>query len=320
VVEFTLGLSRKFGSRGLARVDGVYRKYRDFYSDRVDLTTGRVSNNIGQSFDLDITENNNTQIEKNYKGLNVQLSYRVGQRLSLEGNYTVSETHGNFDGETGGSGPVTAVPLLYPEYRQAAWNYPVGDLLVDVRHKARFWAIYDVPLSASAGRLSVSALEIFATGTPYGSVGTIDPRPYVANPGYLTPPASVNYYFQPRDTFRMANTYRTDFALNYAYKLGVGKNTEIFLRAILSNAFNRLQLSDYTDGGFLTDPGCGTGGCINTTILTARNSRTMQRFNPFTTTPVQGVNWTYGPIFGQPTNRWAYGLPRVYQFSVGVRF
>jgi hypothetical protein len=319
VVEFTLGIARKLGSHGLARVDGVYRKYHDFYSDRVDLSTGKVSAN-GQSFDLDITENNNTQIQKDYKGLNFQVSYRAGQRLTLEGNYTLSETNGNFDGETGPSGPVTAAPLLYPEYRAAFFNYPVGDLLVDVRHRARFWAIYDVPLSASAGKLSVGALQIIAAGTPYGSLGTVDPRPFVTNPGYLTPPASVNYYFQPRDQFHMANVFRTDFSLNYSHTVGIGKRSELFARAILLNAWNRLVVSDYTDSGYGGDPGCGTGGCINTTILTARNSRNLQRFNPFTGTPVQGVNWNYGPLFGQPTNRWAYGLPRVYQFSVGVRF
>src|SRR5262249_30328515 len=162
-------------------------KYHDFYADQVDLTTGRVSNNIGQSFDLDITQNNDAVVQKDYKGVNFQLSYRVGQHLSLEGNYTLSETNGNFYGESGGSGPVTASgrsgPFFYPEYRQASWNYPGGDLLIDVRHRARFWAIYDVPLSASAGKLSVSALEIIATGTPYGSVGTIDTRPFVTNPG-----------------------------------------------------------------------------------------------------------------------------------------
>jgi hypothetical protein len=324
VVEFTFGLARKLGSHGLARVDGIYRKYHDFYADQIDLTTGRVSNNIGQSFDLDITQNNDSLLQKDYKGINVQVSYRVDPHLSLEGNYTLSQTNGNFDGETGGSGPVTAAaasgPLFYPQYRDATWNYPAGDLLIDVRHRARFWAVWDLPLPQSAGKLSVSGLEIFASGTPYGSFGTIDPRPFVTNPGYLTPPAAVNYYFQPRDTFRMANTYRSDFALNYSHTIGIGKRTELFFRGIIENAFNRLALTDFTDAGYGSDPGCGTGGCINTTILTARNNAKMLRFNPFTATPVQGVNWAYGPIFGQPTNRWAYGLPRVYQFSVGLRF
>jgi hypothetical protein len=64
----------------------------------------------------------------------------------------------------------------------------------------------------------------------------------------------------------------------------------------------------------------------DTTILTNRNS-TMQRFDPFTTTPVKGVNWDFGPNFGKPINattgsntNGSFQLPRTYQFTFGVRF
>jgi hypothetical protein len=43
-------------------------------------------------------------------------------------------------------------------------------------------------------------------------------------------------------------------------------------------------------------------------------------FNPFTTTPVQGVNWNYGPNFGKGLNRFAYTTPRMFRVSFGVRF
>ncbi len=59
VVEVTLGLSKRLGNRGLFRIDGTYRKDRDSYSDRVDLTTGRVTDSTGKAFDLNITENTN---------------------------------------------------------------------------------------------------------------------------------------------------------------------------------------------------------------------------------------------------------------------
>ena len=81
----------------------------------------------------------------------------------------------------------------YPEYKQARWNAPVGDITgegispfsPDERHRARLWAVYQVPLRL--GTASVSALEAFDSGTGYEAVGSIDPRPYVTNPGYANP-------------------------------------------------------------------------------------------------------------------------------------
>jgi len=43
-------------------------------------------------------------------------------------------------------------------------------------------------------------------------------------------------------------------------------------------------------------------------------------FNPFTTTPVRGVNWDYGPVFGTALNRFAYTTPRTVRMSFGLRF
>jgi hypothetical protein len=43
-------------------------------------------------------------------------------------------------------------------------------------------------------------------------------------------------------------------------------------------------------------------------------------FNPFTATPVEGVNWDKAATFGQAQNRFAYQIPRTFRMSVGVRF
>ena len=57
----------------------------------------------------------------------------------------------------------------------------------------------------------------------------------------------------------------------------------------------------------------------NTNVLDPTNS-SMADFNPFTETPVQGVNWDYGPTFGEPINDADYQLPRQFRVSVGLRF
>ena len=43
-------------------------------------------------------------------------------------------------------------------------------------------------------------------------------------------------------------------------------------------------------------------------------------FNPFTDTPVEGMHWTLGPTFGEPSSRFAYQTPRTFRMSFGVRF
>ena len=47
---------------------------------------------------------------------------------------------------------------------------------------------------------------------------------------------------------------------------------------------------------------------------------TLAAFNPFTETPVEGVNWKKGPSYGQPTSPNSYQAPRDFSFSVGFRF
>ena len=317
--DFTLGLTRRLGNRGSVRVDGIYRKFHDFYATQIDLSTGRVSDKFGKQFDLGIVGNTDN-LERTYKGLNLQITYRANDRLGLGGNYTLSHLTGNYEGETGLSGPGTSTILSYPQYFDLAWNSPVGDLLGDVRHRARAWATWDVPLPSPAGSLNLALLQFYSSGTPYGAVARIDTRPYVTNPGFVTPPSQEDYYFTARDAFHMADLWRTDLALNYAHKVGY-KKAEIFFRGTVVNLFNRQALTNFFGGiNGILDVGCGTGGCIDTTVLVNRTTASVAAFNPFTTKPVEGVNWRKGASFGKATSRYAYQTPRTFEFSLGVRF
>ena len=58
----------------------------------------------------------------------------------------------------------------------------------------------------------------------------------------------------------------------------------------------------------------------NTTVLNATSSGRYAEFNPFTETPVEGVNWDKGPNFGQPRGDADYQLPRIIRVSFGLRF
>lgn len=310
-LEYTAGLTRKLGARGAVRIDGIYRGYRDFYSVRVTRDTGRVADETGREYDLRVTGNTG-EVERTYRGLNVQARFAPARQVTLGATYTLGSLRGNLEGENGPSGPQPALVEAYPEYFSRDWAFPVGPLQGDVRHKARGWVTWAVPAPESAGHASIGVLQTFNSGTAYGASGPVDTRPYVSNPGYATPPASVTYFFTDRDAFETEDLWQTDLALNWSRRVGL-RNTEVFFRGTILNLFGRRKITNV----FNT---CGTGGCLNTTVLTASNSAALRPFDPFHETPVEGVHWVKSDAFGKPISRFAYQTPRTYQVSFGVRF
>jgi hypothetical protein len=308
VDEYTVGVSRRLGARGTVRGDYVWRTYGNFYASRTDTTTGTVTNDIGQEFDLTVVENTN-ELQRDYKALVLQGSYRVNSRLTAGGNYTLSKLFGNVNGENIRSGPLTSTMFQYPEYFNRAWSFPAGDLVSDQRHRVRAWATYDVPLSETWGRVTVGVLEQVGSGSPYGAVGTVASAAYVADLGYIEPPPTVNYFFTARDAFRTETMMRTDLSLNYRHRMPGSSKAELFANFHILNLFNQFQLFDISGNG------------INTTVLTASDDDERFRpFNPFTETPVKGTHWDYGDQFGEAISKDAYTVPRTFRFSVGVRF
>jgi outer membrane receptor for ferrienterochelin and colicin len=324
VQEYTLGLTKRLGSRGLVRADLIHRKFADFYAQRTDLGTGKVQTPSGPQ-DITLVVNDNKNLERKYDGVDIQARYRFN-RFDVGGGWTLSHAYGNFDGENFGSGPIPSDFTRWPEYRQASWDIPKGDLAIDQRHKVNLYGIY-TPLSTDRHSLSVSLLQSFFSGLPYQALQTITfvdntvkpPVNYIPNPGYnpLTPAANtINYYFSSRGAFRTDNVFRTDLALNYSLKFS---KFDFFLSPQVINVFNNHKI-DTTDSRY-----------FNTTVFDADNGGTCANaknggpgpclpFNPFTTKPVEGVNWQKGPNFGKVTNQLGFQQPRTFRFSVGVRF
>ena len=73
------------------------------------------------------------------------------------------------------------------------------------------------------------------------------------------------------------------------------------------------------NGGQITETRI-SGVTAGQSIQTPANTASMVRFNPFTTTPVLGVNWQPSPSFGTPLNRFAFTSPREFRVTFGVRF
>jgi hypothetical protein len=272
---------------------------------------------------------------RRYNGLTLQGTYRWNTSIDVGANYTISRNWGNFEGETVGNGPTRFEGTRFPEYKQAAWNYPEGDLSTDQRHRSRLWLNYHPGFLTG---LTLTALELMESGIPYGAGGRdvstpnavtsgVDARPYVTNPGYLAPPDANNvaYYFTARDAFRTEAQIRTDFAANYVFRVPGARGVELFGQLQVLNVFNQFQLCACGATTFGTGSGGNAGGVniqrLSTTVLTpASTPARFAAFNPFTTTPVRGVNWDLGPTFGQAVSRFAYTTPQSMRLSFGVRF
>jgi hypothetical protein len=206
--------------------------------------------------------------------------------------------------------------LQYPEFQGFPQNAPIGYLSNDQRQKLRAWVDYDF-LLGPAGTLNLSALERFDSGAPYSAMATIPAR---ANPSappdiaarYVNEPRSVTYYFGDRGAYRWENLTATDVSVNYRFPVA---RAQLFVDTRVFNVFNHQSLI-----------------AGNTTVVTANNATPACRnasgaavrcaaFNPFTETPVLGVNYALPAAFGQSTGSKAnYQTPRTYQVSLGVRF
>jgi hypothetical protein len=298
--EYTIGLQGNVGARASYRVDFVRREFGDFYALQLDKSTGTVTDQFGNKFDVQLVTNTN-DLERNYTALQSQFQVRPFAALVVGASWTWSHTLGNFNGETTGSGAVRGLPDFYPEYTQASWGLPRGDLLTDQRHRVRAYATYELPLPKTFGSLSFGLVQAYDTGTPYGAGGSAIVSPYVPDQGYQTPPRANTYYYTARDAFRTDSVSRTDLSLNYAFR--IASAVDLFIHPQVYNLFNNQAVI-----------------AVDTTTLSAANAGGFQRFNPFTTQPVQGVNWNYGPNFGKARNAADYQTPRTFQVSMGVRF
>jgi hypothetical protein len=326
--ELSVGLTKRLGTKGMVRADVVYREWEDFYSSRTQIGDAADLDGDGVG-DIDVLEVGNfgdDKLSREYLGFEIQGRYRFTDRLTLAGNYTLSQLEGNINGETGGSGPVPVSPNAWPEYSEARWNYPVGDLAGDSQHKFRAWAVYEF-LRSEHHSLEVGLLQSFFSGQPFGAADNVTTSPgsltgdhILANfpevAGYAQPPDNQTYWFTSRDAFQADDWNRTDLALTYTFDFNIrSKEVEVFVQPQILNVFDqdafisRLEsdIDTFDNGG--TCPNGAGGFC--------------EDFNAFTDTPVEGVHWRKRIEAGD----WAEGDTiadwqdeREYRISVGFRF
>jgi hypothetical protein len=301
--EVMVGVNRQLGTKGSVRVEGIFRRYLNFYSTRRDLTTGKVTGPGGATNDVMVITNAGSDAERTYQGLHTQVIYRPVSRVQILASYTFASTYGNVEGEDAAIGPTMVTLDDYPEYREPRWNAPDGPLATDQRHRLRLWANVTLKVPPSVGSITPGVIQRIESGTPWSAAGNINPSAYVKNPGYATPPTSVAYYFSDRGAYRTETVFATDLSVYWSRRIPKAKKGQIFARALLVNVFNQSAAIR-----------------VNRTVLTRNDSTVYQAFNPFTGTPVLGTHYGYGVDFGKPISPFDYQAPREFSIAFGIRY
>ena len=225
--------------RGLVRVDGVYRKYQDFYATRIDQSTGQVVNEIGDTFDVVVTENTN-DVER-------QLCRHERERVVAAGRTARRSAWATRCRAPGATS--TARPRTPGRCRRRSSSIPSTAIRAGASRSAisppisatscASSATYTAPLG-DAGSLTLGGIQSFNTGNPYAAAENITIEPYVPQGlPYVGAPAEVPYFFTEPDAFRTEHSFSTDLSAHYRYRLPHAADAELFVKADVLNVFNR---------------------------------------------------------------------------------
>ena len=275
---------------------------------RTDELSFGVSRLLGQSGHarVDVTRRTfadeaRPEFERTYTGFSVNTEYRFGHYADVDAHYEFSNLSGN-TGESANAGRLLRrAELFYPEYFDTSWRLPVGQLPEDARHRLRLWAHSEIMANDKLGMLLVTVVYSRESGRPYGAAGLVSVEPYVTNPGYATPPTAVLYNLTAPDAFRTPVMGRADLGLNYRRRFPGTVHGELLAAFNVLNVMN--STVEWHPEQFVR-------------VQTAFTNPALQRFNPFTQTPIEGVHWTRDPAIATQLTT----LPRTYRFTLGIRF
>jgi hypothetical protein len=306
VDEWSAGVSRMLGELGYARADVAVRNYRDLSALTVDPGATAIDQ-FGRPLDVS-TPIESSLLERQYVNFSLRGRYRFGHWADIHAQYAWSRLTGNSDEARFGVNPLTPGALAYPEYFDASWHLPSGRLQDDVPHQFRLWAHSELMANDKYGMAIVTAVFNRESGRPYGAVAPVSVTAFASNPGDLQPPVALDYYFTDRDAFRTDPLKRTDIGLTWRRSLFGTVQGDVFVNLHILNVFGATQVLNPQQ---------------YVVTRTAFTDATLQPFNPFTTTPVRDVHWTFDDSGIRPDEA-RPGVPttlgRTWLVTLGVRF
>ena len=247
--EFTAKFGRSLGGGlGYAEASFVFRRTGNMVEDFITLadgTTNVVFNGIEAGEVSNVVYRNTDEAWREYQAVVLQSRYRLFDRLTVNGNYTVQlRNHGNYEGEGTNTPGSTSIIGDYPEATSEARHYPEGRLQSFQRHKLRAWAIYDMDLGR-AGDLAISGLVRVDSGLAYslaqrGVASNATQRAILDAAGYPDQLGSANVFFGERGSETFAGYGMLDASVHYNVPLF--RDLRPWIKVDLYNVLNNQKL------------------------------------------------------------------------------
>jgi hypothetical protein len=301
--ELTVGVDRRLGIASSVRADVFWRDFGRIPALAVE--PGRTTTDAF-GFAVDEARPVSDVFTRRHAGLAIQARYRLGIQAHLGASYALTRLWGNVDASLGPGGTVGESASAYRAYSDAIGLTDAGDLRDDVRHRLRLWGHGDLLVSESIGTITGAIIQEFNSGSPYGAVGLIDVRPFVANPGFANPPAAVPYAFTARDAFRGKPLSRTDLAVSWVRRMPGTVFGQMFVQVHALNLFDKTRPID-----------AASGAVVRTAFS---DPDRFVPFDPAAGGAVRGVHWDFDPRWQDAQSAAATTLPRAFRLSFGVRF
>ncbi len=292
-------LPRNSGSFVFAFIDRRFKKLIDDFVGGFGTTT--ISNPLpppAANFSFDTRFWNNTsQAQREYQAANFIADWRPSANWGIGGNYTWSQTQGNYEGEGRNQPAIGTAIGNWVDSRPRAAAVPFGTLDEDITHRLRGWGTYRWNFNR-AGQFVLGSVITYQSGQVWSNTADV---PYNDNPAYLNDTGTFTYYFDGRGNNRFNNWWRVDVSGRYQFP--IWKQLNGWLKVDVLNATNEGTLISYGTAGSAVTNAAGT--------LVWQANGNCDQSDPPSTSCSQ---------FGRIRNQGDYQQPRTYLLTLGLTF
>ncbi|HVR98393.1 MAG TPA: TonB-dependent receptor [Thermoanaerobaculia bacterium] len=254
-------LPRNTGSVVLAYID---REYRDLLDDFVGEVcqygfsvdgcnnTTTITNPAGGRSTVDTRiYSNNPNAKRDYQALNLIWDYRPTSHWLISGNYTYSETRGNYEGEGRNTPASGSIQGDYVRSIDQAAAIPYGVTDDDIPHRFIGLASYTMDFNR-LGALTFGSVLTFQSGYAYSLTGLV---PLRSIPEYASESGTYTYYFgengeanqHERGSRRFNDWWQLDFSTGY--ELPIFSDFNVWLKVAVTNILDNDELIAHQTSG-----------------------------------------------------------------------
>ena len=201
-------LPRNSGSFVFAFIDRRFKSLIDDFRGGFGTTT--IDNPKPppvQSFTFDSTWwNNASSATREYQAATLIADWRPSANWGIGGNYTFSDTRGNYEGE-GRNQPAIGTEIgNFVDSRPQTAAVPYGILDEDITHRLNAWGTYRWNFNR-AGQFVFGVAGRYESGAVWSNLADVA---YNDNPAYLNDTGTYEHFFDGRGNNRFNNWWRVD--------------------------------------------------------------------------------------------------------------